>query len=62
MLIRTPKVSSVLDNLRNYGRTIIHTVVSNTQDDKLNAMLQRARAKVPGATFRSGRLEAVDGV
>jgi uncharacterized membrane protein len=42
MILRAPKISSVLETLRNYGSTIIHTTVSSTQDDRLNAMLERA--------------------
>ena len=43
MILRTPLVSKVLESLRNYGSTIVHTTVSTTQDDKLNAMLNRRR-------------------
>jgi uncharacterized membrane protein len=40
MLLRTPKVSKVLENLRNYGSTIVHTTVSTAQDERLRAMLK----------------------
>lgn len=40
MMLRTPKVSEVLENLRNYGSTIVHTTVSTAQDDRLRAMLE----------------------
>ena len=43
MMLRTPEVSRVLGKLRDYGSTIVHTTVSTTQDDKLNAMLDRPR-------------------
>jgi uncharacterized membrane protein len=40
MMLRTPKVSSVLENLRNYGSTIVHTPVTTAQDERLRAMLK----------------------
>jgi uncharacterized membrane protein len=40
MLLRTPKVSKVLENLRNYGSTIIHTTITSAQDEKLYAILK----------------------
>jgi uncharacterized membrane protein len=39
MMLRTPKVSKVLENLRNYGSTIVHTTISTAQDEKLRAIL-----------------------
>jgi len=39
MMLRTPKVSKVLENLRNYGSTIVHTTISTAQDERLRAML-----------------------
>jgi hypothetical protein len=43
MMLTTPKVSNVLKDFRNYGSTIVHTTVSTTQDDKLNALLSQPR-------------------
>ena len=40
MMLRTPKVSKALENLRNYGSTIVHATISTTQDEKLRAILQ----------------------
>jgi uncharacterized membrane protein len=42
MMLRTPKVSSVLEYLRNYGSTIVHTTINTTQDQKLTAMLKHS--------------------
>jgi uncharacterized membrane protein len=42
MMLRTPKVSRVLENLRNYGSTIVHTTVSAAQDERLRVMLKTA--------------------
>jgi uncharacterized membrane protein len=39
MMLRTPKVSKVLESLRNYGSTIVHTTVSAAQDERLTAIL-----------------------
>jgi len=39
MMLRTPKVSKVLESLRNYGSTIVHTTISTAQDEKLRAIL-----------------------
>jgi uncharacterized membrane protein len=41
MMLRTPRISKVLESLRNYGNTIVHTTVSTAQDDKLSVMLKR---------------------
>jgi uncharacterized membrane protein len=41
MLLRTTKISKALQDLRNYGSTIVHTTVSTPQDDKLSVMLKR---------------------
>ena len=40
MMLRTPRVSKVLERLRNYGTTIVHTTVNDAQDEKLRAMLK----------------------
>jgi uncharacterized membrane protein len=40
MILRTPKISKVLEGLRNYGSTIVHTTINPVQDDKLRAMLK----------------------
>jgi len=42
MMLRTPKVSKVLESLRNYGSTIVHTTVSTAQDESLSAMLKKS--------------------
>jgi uncharacterized membrane protein len=39
MMLRTPRVSKALENLRNYGSTIVHTTISTAQDEKLRAIL-----------------------
>ena len=39
MMLRTPKVSKVLESLRNYGSTIVHTTISTAQDERRCAML-----------------------
>jgi uncharacterized membrane protein len=41
MMLRTPKVSKVLEGLRNYGSTIVHTTVNQAQDERLRTMLKR---------------------
>jgi uncharacterized membrane protein len=40
IMLRTPKVSKVLEGLRNYGSTIVHTTVTPVQDERLRAMLK----------------------
>jgi len=40
MMLRTSKVSKALENLRNYGSTIVHTTINPAQDEKLRAMLK----------------------
>jgi uncharacterized membrane protein len=45
MMLRTPNVSNVLESLRNYGGTILHTAVSTAQDEKLKAMLSGSRGE-----------------
>jgi len=39
MLLRETRVPTALEQLRNYGDTIIHTTVSAEQDDKMVTML-----------------------
>jgi uncharacterized membrane protein len=39
MILRTPRVSKALENLRNYGSTIVHTPISTAQEEKLGAIL-----------------------
>ena len=39
MILRTPNVSKVLGNLRNYGSTIVHTTISTAQDEALRSIL-----------------------
>ena len=39
MMLTTPEVSKVLESLRNYGSTIVHTAISTEQDEKLRAIL-----------------------
>ena len=39
MMLRRPKLSKALENLRNYGSTIIHTTVSRQQDERLDDIL-----------------------
>lgn len=43
IMLRTPNVSKVLEGLRNYGSTIVHTTVNTAQDDRLRAMLKGSR-------------------
>src|ERR1044071_5375535 len=38
MLLRTPKVVSVLRQLRNYGGTLLRTSLSPEQENKVNAV------------------------
>jgi hypothetical protein len=40
MMLRTPKVSKALENLRNYGSTIVHTTISTPQDEGLRDILK----------------------
>lgn len=39
MMLRTPRVSKALENLRNYGSTIVHTTISTVQDERLRTIL-----------------------
>jgi len=39
MMLTMPNVSSALDQLRNYGSTIVHTTISSVLDEELRAML-----------------------
>ena len=39
ILLRTADPSKVLQLLRNYGDTIVHTSISAEQDDKMQAIL-----------------------
>ena len=39
MMLRTPRISKALENLRNYGSTIVHTTITTAQDEKLRAIL-----------------------
>jgi uncharacterized membrane protein len=52
MMLRTPKVSKALENLRNYGTTIVHTTISTAQDEKLLAILNGATLAEPTAVAR----------
>jgi uncharacterized membrane protein len=40
MMLRTPRISKALEDLRNYGSTIVHTRVNTAQDERLRAMLK----------------------
>ena len=47
MMLTMPNVSSALDQLSNYGSTIVHTTISSALDDELRAMLNgRAESKL----------------
>jgi uncharacterized membrane protein len=39
MLLRAPNTAAILRQLSNYGDTIVHTSLSNEQDEKLREML-----------------------
>ncbi len=41
MLLRNVRLPFALDQLRNYGNTVIHTSVSAEQDDRLTSVLAR---------------------
>lgn len=45
MILRTPKVSTVLESLRNYGGTIVHSTINVVQDEKLSAILNGSTAR-----------------
>jgi uncharacterized membrane protein len=47
MLLRTPKVVSVLRQLRNYGGTLLRTSLSPDQEDKVNAVFSCLGTEVP---------------
>ena len=40
MILRTAQVSKALEDLRNYGSTIVHTRINAAQDERLRAMLK----------------------
>ena len=39
MMLRTTRISKALEDLRNYGSTIVHTTISIAQDEKLRTIL-----------------------
>ncbi|HKS09888.1 MAG TPA: DUF1269 domain-containing protein [Pyrinomonadaceae bacterium] len=47
MLLRDGNTAAVLGQLSNYGNTIVHTSLSNEQDEKLREMLTNGRSSRP---------------